>query len=38
MGIALPHRIVLSPFAANHFSGLLGKLIGGYESRYGGLE
>ena len=35
--IELGHRIVLSPFAAKRLSGILGKLIGEYESRYGEL-
>jgi hypothetical protein len=38
MEIELGHRIVLSPFAAKRLSGILGKLIGEYESRYGELK
>jgi hypothetical protein len=38
MEIELAHRIVLSPFAAKRLSGILAKLIGEYESRYGELK
>lgn len=38
MEIELGHRIVLSPFAAKRLSGILAKLIGEYESRYGELK
>jgi hypothetical protein len=38
MEIELSHRIVLSPFAAKRLSGILAKLIGEYESRYGELK
>jgi hypothetical protein len=38
MEIELAHRIVLSPFAAKRLSGILTKLIGEYESRYGELR
>ena len=38
MEIELAHRIVLSPFAAKRLSGILEKLIGEYESRYGELK
>jgi hypothetical protein len=38
MEIELAHRIVLSPFAAKRLSGILTKLIGEYESRYGELK
>ena len=38
MEIELAHRIVLSPFAAKRLSGILTKLIGEYESRYGELN
>lgn len=38
MEIELAHRIVLSPFAAKRLSGILSKLIGEYESRYGELK
>lgn len=34
----LPHGIVLSPRAAKHLSGFLGKLIAEYASRYGDLK
>jgi hypothetical protein len=35
--IELAHRVVLSPFAAKRLSGILSKLIGEHESRYGEL-
>jgi hypothetical protein len=38
MEIELAHRIVLSPFAAKRLSGILSKLVGEYESRYGELK
>jgi len=38
MEIELSHRIVLSPFAAKRLSGILAKLIGEYENRYGELK
>jgi hypothetical protein len=38
MEIELAHRIVLSPYAAKRLSGILEKLIGEYESRYGELK
>jgi hypothetical protein len=38
MEIELAHRIVLSPFAAKRLSGILTKLIGEYETRYGELK
>ncbi len=38
MEIELAHRVVLSPFAAKRLSGILAKLIGEYESRYGELK
>jgi hypothetical protein len=38
MEIELAHRIVLSPFAAKRLAGILNKLIGEYESRYGELK
>ena len=38
MEIELAHRIVLSPFAAKRLHGILAKLIGEYESRYGELK
>jgi hypothetical protein len=38
MEIELGHRVVLSPFAAKRLSGVLNKLIGEYESRYGELK
>jgi hypothetical protein len=38
MEIELAHRIVLSPFAAKRLSGILTKLVGEYESRYGELK
>ena len=38
MEIELLHRIVLSPFAAKRLSGILGKLVAEYESRYGELK
>ncbi|HLB15984.1 MAG TPA: DUF3467 domain-containing protein [Burkholderiales bacterium] len=38
MEIELAHRIVLSPFAAKRLLGILTKLVGEYESRYGQLK
>ncbi len=38
MEVDLGHRIVLSPFAAKRLLGILGKLVGEYESRYGQLK
>jgi hypothetical protein len=38
MEIELAHRIVLSPFAAKRLLGILTKLVGEYESRYGPLK
>jgi hypothetical protein len=38
MEMELPHGIVLSPRAAKHLSGFLGKLIAEYASRYGDLK
>ena len=38
MEIELAHRVVLSPFAAKRLRGILAKLIGEYESRYGELK
>ena len=36
--IDLPHRIVMSPFAAKRLAELLGKLVSQYEGRYGTLS
>jgi hypothetical protein len=38
MEVELAHRIVLSPFAAKRLLGILTKLVGEYESRYGQLK
>ena len=38
MEVELAHRIVLSPFAAKRLIGILSKLVGEYEGRYGELR